>query len=156
MRSSPQTLMPSPATESMPPFWKCNGVGLVVREPAGGGAGRGALGGGAGGRPKSRFGKEDCAFKLLLTELREAGFVIAKVRLSSGSGIARSTSSSTVEVLKFNFLNSSIEDDCCCFANAATLLAEREGFMPRIGTVVADMCGFVVPVEFRVEVRKGA
>ena len=105
--------------------------------------------------PKSRSGKEDRPFRLFLTELRELGFVDVVLGFSTGSGMARSPSSSRVGVSNLRARNSSIEEVCSC-ASAATLLADREGFMPRIGTAAVVARPSDEPVELRTEERKGA
>ena len=122
------------------------GVGLAALEPGledGGGAGKGAKGGGAGGpsptsgNPRSNSGSEERGFMLLLLPDREPGRDAGRgERARSGSGVALSSlSSETIGVSNLRLPEDGvimIEERC--EASAATLLADREGFMPRMGT----------------------
>jgi hypothetical protein len=160
------TRMPKPATASIPAlkltFDPSIGVGLVVLlAGGGGGAGKGAEGGGAGGPspttgiPRSNSGSDERVFRpFLLPDLepgREGG---SGEMARSGSGVALSSSSESVGVSNLRpwkeFDGAASEGDCC--ASAATLVAEREGFIPRMGTARPSRG----PVEFRIDWRKGA
>ena len=148
------TRMPSPATEAIPRFGISIGVGLDDLE-AGGGGGSGAEGGGAGGprpttgSPKSSCGNEARGLIVLRPLDRDPGLDGSGDIDLSGSGVALSVpSSGIVGVSNLRPWKAAGGDDC---AGAAALLAERDGFIPRIGT--ARPSGG--PVELRTDERNG-
>lgn len=140
------------------------GIGLVglLELPGGGGGGKGALGGGAGGpnpttgMPRSSAGRLDrvfrplnplCCVKLFLLGGRTSRGEAAR----EGSGVALSSLSLTVacDVL----WNGSVGD--VASANVVMLVADLLGFRPRMGAVKLRPAALPV-TEFRTDERKGA
>lgn len=166
---SHQTRIPSPVDPSkllgVAVLTVTTGFGLAALDAAsGGGAGKGALGGGAGGpspttgMPKSSSGNEDLVFKPLLTLVLDPGLGgkgDAERRPGSGSGMILSSLGSSPSSERVGVREANRADDSdCCAARAATLLAEREGFMPRMGIARASSVG--PACELRTEVKNGA
>ena len=165
---NPHTRIPNPATASIPApkltFPPSIGVGLFALE-AGGGAGKGAEGGGAGGPspttgiPRSSSGRAERDFTLFLLPDLEPGRAGGRgERARSGSGVALSVSSVSERVgvsnrrpLKEDGVAAGDGKGDCC-PSAVTLVAEREGFIPRMGTARPSKG----PVELRIDCRKGA
>lgn len=159
-----ETRIPNPATASIPDvkltFAPSIGEGLVVLDP-GGGAGSGAEGGGAGGPnpttgiPRSSSGSAELLLGPLRPPDREPGRGGGRgERARSGRGVASSLSSDRVGVSNLRPLKDETFDgaEWVCDAKAATLLADREGFIPRMGTARPSRG----PVELRTDWRKGA